>query len=95
MFDLDNNVWTLSQTLSVANESNLGTKIEVSDNQLLISSGHYNGYNSTKIYNFNLVNNLWNYQSTFNYYPNQIFNSKLYNYQFYIVDDTSGLVTIS
>lgn len=94
LFDLVNNIWTLTQTLSVANETDLGTKIEVSNNQLLISSGHYNGYNSAKIYSFNMVNNLWNYQSTFNYNPNQIFNFKLFNSQLYIVDDTTGLVSI-
>ncbi|MEY2630962.1 MAG: hypothetical protein RLZZ469_1859 [Bacteroidota bacterium] len=94
VFDLLNSVWTLSQTLSVVNETDLGTKIEVSNNQLLISSGHFSGNNSTKIYNFNLVNNLWNYQSTFDYSPNQIFSYKLYNSQLYILDDASGLVSI-
>ena len=93
VFDLVNSVWTLSQTLSIVNETDLGTKIEVSNNHLLISSGHAYGYNG-KIYNFNLVNNIWTYQSTFDYSSNQIFNYKLYNSQLYILDDASGLVSI-
>ncbi|WNM18111.1 T9SS type A sorting domain-containing protein [Flavobacterium capsici] len=89
VYDLVNDDWILSQTITLPNVNSLGfAKILVSNNQLLISSLSNGLYYNT----FELSNNQWVYQNSQNF--NTSLGLFLYDSKIYVVQPQQFLINI-